>query len=118
MAKLTANMFKLLKEPLQETLPPYIAQQHHLMSYNDAVRNIHYPSSPEALRHAQLRLKFEELFYVQLNILRYVKDRQLRYRGIVFDTIGGKNIILFVCSFVGINAVCEMVSSTIIYPSS
>lgn len=87
-AKLTANMFKLLKEPLAETLPPYIAQQHHLMSYDDAVRNIHYPSSPEALRYAQLRLKFEELFYVQLNILRYVKDRQLRYRGIVFNTIG------------------------------
>ena len=40
------------------------------------------------LRHAQLRLKFEELFYVQLNILRYVKDRQLRYKGIVFNTIG------------------------------
>ena len=88
MAKLTANMFKLLKEPLAETLPPYIAQQHHLMPYDDAVRNIHYPSSPEALRHAQLRLKFEELFYVQLNILRYVKDRQLRYRGIMFNTIG------------------------------
>ena len=88
MAKLTANMFKLLKQPLAETLPSYITQQHHLMSYDDAVRNIHYPSSPEALRHAQLRLKFEELFYVQLNILRYVKDRQLRYRGIVFNTIG------------------------------
>ncbi len=88
MAKLTANMFKLLKEPLAETLPPYIVQQHHLMSYDEAVRNIHYPSSPEALRHAQLRLKFEELFYVQLNILRYVKDRQLRYKGIVFNTIG------------------------------
>ena len=88
MAKLTANMFKLLKEPLGETLPPYITQQHHLMPYDDAVRNIHYPSSPEALRHAQLRLKFEELFYVQLNILRYVKDRQLRYRGIMFNTIG------------------------------
>lgn len=87
-AKLTANMFKQLKEPLPETLPPYIAQQHHLMPYDDAVRNIHYPSSPEALRHAQLRLKFEELFYVQLNILRYVKDRQLRYRGIMFSTIG------------------------------
>ncbi|MBQ2299820.1 MAG: ATP-dependent DNA helicase RecG, partial [Bacteroidaceae bacterium] len=89
MAKLTANMFKLLKQhPLQETLPPYIIAQHHLMSFNEAVRNIHYPSSPEALRHAQLRLKFEELFYIQLNILRYVKDRQLRYRGIVFNTIG------------------------------
>ena len=87
-AKLTANMFKLLQQPLTETLPPYIVQQHHLMSYDEAVRNIHYPSSPEALRHAQLRLKFEELFYVQLNILRYVKDRQLRYKGIVFNTIG------------------------------
>ena len=88
MAKLTANMFKLLQQPLAETLPPYIVQQHHLMSYDEAVRNIHYPTSPEALRHAQLRLKFEELFYVQLNILRYVKDRQLRYKGIVFNTIG------------------------------
>ncbi|MBR6036675.1 MAG: ATP-dependent DNA helicase RecG [Bacteroidaceae bacterium] len=87
-AKLTANMFKLLKEPLAETLPPYIVQQHHLMSYDEAVRNIHYPSSPEVLRHAQLRLKFEELFYVQLNILRYVKDRQLRYKGLIFNTIG------------------------------
>jgi ATP-dependent DNA helicase RecG len=88
MAKLTANMFKLLQQPLAETLPPYIVQQHHLMSYDEAVRNIHYPTSPEVLRHAQLRLKFEELFYVQLNILRYVKDRQLRYKGIVFNTIG------------------------------
>ena len=87
-AKLTANMFKLLQQPLAETLPPYIVLQHHLMSYDEAVRNIHYPTSPEALRHAQLRLKFEELFYVQLNILRYVKDRQLRYKGIVFNTIG------------------------------
>ena len=87
-AKLTANMFKLLQQPLAETLPPYIVQQHHLMSYDEAVRNIHYPSLPEALRRAQLRLKFEELFYVQLNILRYVKDRQLRYKGIVFNTIG------------------------------
>ena len=88
MAKLTANMFKLLKDPLPETLPQYITAQHHLMSYDDAIRNIHYPSSPEALRHAQLRLKFEELFYVQLNILRYVKDRQLRYKGIVMGTVG------------------------------
>ncbi len=88
MAKLTANMFKLLKEPLAETLPPYIVQQHRLMSHDDAIRNIHYPTSPDALRHAQLRLKFEELFYVQLNILRYVKDRQLRYKGLIFNTIG------------------------------
>ena len=88
MAKLTANLFKLLKDTLQETLPPYIVAQHHLMAYDQAMRNIHYPSSPEALRLAQFRLKFEELFYVQLNILRYVKDRQLRCKGIIFSTIG------------------------------
>ena len=88
MAKLTANMFKLLKDTLPETLPPYIVAQHRLMSYDEAIRNIHYPSSSESLRQAQLRLKFEELFYVQLNILRYVKDRQLRYKGIVFNTVG------------------------------
>ena len=88
MAKLTANMFKLLRDTLPETLPPYIVAQHRLMSYDEAVRNIHYPASSEALRRAQLRLKFEELFYVQLNILRYVKDRQLRYKGIIFNTIG------------------------------
>ena len=88
MAKLTANMFKVLKDPLPETLPPYIVSQHRLMPYDEAVRNIHYPTSAEALRRAKLRLKFEELFYVQLNILRYIKDRQLRYKGIVFNTIG------------------------------
>lgn len=88
MAKLTANMFKVLKDPLPETLPPYIVSQHCLMPYDEAVRNIHYPTSAEALRRAKLRLKFEELFYVQLNILRYIKDRQLRYKGIVFNTIG------------------------------
>lgn len=88
MAKLTANMFKLLKTPLPETLPAYIIAQHNLMSYDDAVRNIHYPASAELLRRAQLRLKFEELFYVQLNILRYAKDRQLRYRGLMFSKVG------------------------------
>ena len=88
MAKLTANMFKLLSAPLRETLPPYIIKKFKFIPYSEAIRNIHYPSSPEALRQAQQRLKFEELFYVQLNILRYVKHRQLRYQGLVFKTIG------------------------------
>lgn len=88
MAKLTANLFKILKNPLPETLPDYIIAKYGLMSYDEAVRNIHYPASAELLRRAQLRLKFEELFYVQLNILRYAKDRQKHYRGIVFNTIG------------------------------
>lgn len=86
-ARLTANMLKLIRQPLQETLPDYIIKKHHLVSYDTAVRNIHYPSSPEALRLAQARLKFEELFYVQLNILRYAKNRQMHYQGLIFSRI-------------------------------
>ena len=87
-AKLTANMLKAIAQPLPETLPAYILAQHHLISYDEAVRNIHYPTSSQMLQQAQFRLKFEELFYVQLGILRYTKNRQLRYQGIVFKNIG------------------------------
>lgn len=88
MAKLTANMFKVLTQPLDETLPSYIVERYHLMSFDKAIRNIHYPTSTDALRKAQLRLKFEELFYIQLNILRYARSRQLKYRGLLFTRIG------------------------------
>jgi len=88
MAKLTANMFKILKQPLPETLPSYVIQKHHLISYDEAIRNIHFPTSADLLRRAQARLKFEELFYIQLNILRYARTRQLKYQGIVFSRIG------------------------------
>lgn len=88
MAKLTANMFKILTQPLEETLPPYIKERYHLISFDEAIRNIHYPTSSDNLRKAQLRLKFEELFYIQLNILRYARSRQLKYRGLLFTRIG------------------------------
>ncbi len=88
LAKLTANMFALFKQPLQETLPAYIIERHHLVSFDEAMRNIHYPVSADALRKAQMRLKFEELFYVQLNILRYAHARMAKYRGIVFSRVG------------------------------
>ncbi len=88
MAKLTANMFKILTRPLDETLPPYMTERHHLISFDEAIRNIHYPTSADILRKAQLRLKFEELFYIQLNILRYARSRQLKYRGLLFTRIG------------------------------
>lgn len=88
MAKLTANMFKVLTQPLDETLPSYITERYKLMSFDNAIRNIHYPTSTDALRKAQLRLKFEELFYIQLNILRYARSRQLKYRGLLFTRIG------------------------------
>ena len=86
--KLMKNAFSLLQEAIPETLPPYMVEKYHLMSLDDALRNIHFPQNPELLRRAQYRLKFEELFYVQLNILRYAKDRQRKYHGFCFERVG------------------------------
>ena len=86
--KMMATVIGQIQEPLSETLSPKLIADHHLMSLTDALRNIHFPSNPELLRKAQYRLKFEELFYVQLNILRYAKDRQRKYRGYVFEMVG------------------------------
>ena len=86
--KLMSNAFALLQGPLLETLSSKVVEENHLMSLDEAIRNIHFPQNPEKLRRAQYRLKFEELFYVQLNILRYTKDRQRKYRGLVFERVG------------------------------
>ena len=86
--KMMVTVMQQLQEPLVETLSPGIVSAYHLMSLTEALRNIHFPQSPELLRKAQYRLKFEELFYVQLNILRYSKDRQRKYRGYVFENVG------------------------------
>jgi len=88
MQKLVEAAFLQLQSPLPETLTAAIISKHHLMSLTDALRNIHFPKNPELLRKAQMRLKFEELFYIQLNILRYSKDRQQKYRGYIFEHIG------------------------------
>lgn len=86
--KLMKNAFALLQAPLPETLCEKVVKEHHLMPLNEALHNIHFPQNPELLRKAQYRLKFEELFYVQLNILRYTKDRRRKYRGLVFERVG------------------------------
>ena len=86
--KMMSAVVQQLREPLPETLSPSILAEHHLMPLTDALINIHFPANPELLRKAQYRLKFEELFYVQLNILRYAKDRQRKYRGYIFETVG------------------------------
>jgi ATP-dependent DNA helicase RecG len=58
------------------------------MSRNEALRTIHYPQNAKDLEKARLRMKFEELFFVQLNILRYASDQRRKYRGYVFNRIG------------------------------
>ncbi len=86
--KLMTNLVGIIKEPVPETLPPDIISHNHLPSLTEALMNIHFPKSAEELRRAQYRLKFEELFFVQLNILRYMKERQQRYQGFVFGRVG------------------------------
>ena len=87
-AKLTDTLLRMLDRPLPETLPQYLVEKYHLISRDAALRNIHYPTSAEMLRHAEARLKFEELFYVQINILRYARDRQLKRTGYVCQRVG------------------------------
>ena len=86
--RFTKTLVTTLKEPLQETLPDFIIQRLHLMARDQALRNIHYPQNARDLERARVRLKFEELFFVQLNILRYASDQRRKYRGYVFNRIG------------------------------
>lgn len=86
--KLTKSMLENMKEPLAETLPPFITKPLNLISRDEAFRKIHYPKTPDDMSRARYRLKFEELFYVQLNILRYASDRRRKYRGYIFTNVG------------------------------
>ena len=74
--------------PLPETLPDFITARLHLMGRDEALRNVHYPQNAKDLERARVRLKFEELFFVQLNILRYASDQRRKYRGYVFNHVG------------------------------
>lgn len=73
---------------LPETLPEYITQPLHLISRDDAMRMVHYPKSQKDMQRARERLKFEELFYVQLNILRYAANNRRKYKGYVLPKVG------------------------------
>jgi len=86
--KLTKTLLDCLKEPIAETLPPFITKPLNLISRDSALRKIHYPRTADDVTQARYRLKFEELFYVQLNILRYASDRRRKFRGFIFNKVG------------------------------
>jgi ATP-dependent DNA helicase RecG len=88
MERLTQTLVAKMKEPLPETLPPFILQPHYFMGRDAALRAIHYPQNAKELERARVRLKFEELFFVQLNILRYASYQRQKYRGYIFRRIG------------------------------
>ena len=74
--------------PQPETLPDYITAPLHLVSRDTAIRGVHYPHAQMEMQKARERLKFEELFYVQLNILRYTANHRRKYRGYLLPRIG------------------------------
>ncbi len=84
----TATLFERLDFELPETLPPYLVKSLNMASLDEALRHVHYPSSAEDLRKAQFRLKFEELFYIQLNIIKYAREQRRKYRGYMFSRVG------------------------------
>ena len=88
MERLTKTLVGLLKDELPETLTPEMTGRLHLMGRDEALRVIHYPKNARELEQARVRLKFEELFFVQLNIVRYASDHRRKYRGYVFSRIG------------------------------
>lgn len=89
MEKITKTLVtKIPQGAIHETLLPAQITRLHLLSREDALRRIHYPKSLDDVQRAQVRLKFEELFYVQLNILRYATENRKKYKGYIFSNVG------------------------------
>jgi len=88
MQKIISSAISAFLDKLPETLPDYIIRKANVIPLKDALFNIHTPASPAILRDAQYRLKFEELFYIQLNIARYTSDRRAKLKGFVFSQVG------------------------------
>lgn len=82
------TLLNSLNWTLPETLPEYLLARIQMMPFAEAIRNVHFPESVEKLRKAQLRLKFDELFFIQLNMLRSATLRKRKLRGIVFASVG------------------------------
>jgi ATP-dependent DNA helicase RecG len=87
-SKLMANLVKELPSKFEETLPAWLLKSLNLVNLDTAMRQIHFPDNTSQYKKAELRLKFEELFYIQLNILQGKTERNKIFRGNVFETVG------------------------------
>lgn len=85
---LMCNLWPQVDGRLRETLPNEVIREYGLVPLRDALYNIHFPTSQQALRDAELRLKFDELLGIQLNILQQRHARTSREDGFLFPTVG------------------------------
>jgi ATP-dependent DNA helicase RecG len=86
--KFQYTALQLCKGKITETLPGWLTDQLKLMPLETALINIHFPADPQTLRHAEYRLKFEELFYIQLKLLHLKHERQNKFKGQIFKEVG------------------------------
>lgn len=86
--KLQLTLGKLAKGKIAETLPAYLMQKLKLISLEEALITIHQPENTFDLKNATFRLKFEELFFIQLKILALKHTRENKFKGFRFDKIG------------------------------
>lgn len=86
-AKLTKNLLDNYSAPFEEVLPQHILESLKLISRDEALRNIHYPKDTKTLERAIARLKFEELFFIQLQLLLLQTHRKNDFSGFVFEKI-------------------------------
>ena len=82
------NLLTSIGWNIPETLPAFLLSKLKMIPVAEAIKSIHFPESPEKLRQAQIRLKFDELFYIQLNILRTETLRRNKMKGLVFPVVG------------------------------
>lgn len=87
-SKLTGTLLKQIRMRIPETLPAWLTERYKLMDFHDALHKIHFPASYDEMERSRYRFKFEELFYIQLNLLRYKSNRNRKLKGFVFSNIG------------------------------
>ena len=87
-AQLQKALIPLIKNNIQETLSNAIIERFQMISREEAILQIHFPKNPEILKHAEFRLKFEELFFIQLKLLKQKVIRQKTFKGFLFSKIG------------------------------
>ncbi|MDG2073204.1 MAG: ATP-dependent DNA helicase RecG, partial [Polaribacter sp.] len=87
---LIQNLFVEIDGRINESLSEQFVKQYNLMSKKEALLNIHFPKSQENLAKAQYRLKFEELFFIQLQLIRKKIIRKSKLKGYSFENVGDK----------------------------
>ncbi|MES2592929.1 MAG: ATP-dependent DNA helicase RecG [Bacteroidota bacterium] len=87
-ARLQRSLVALIKNNIPETLSVSILERFQMLSREEALKQIHFPKNPDLLKKAEFRLKFEELFFIQLKLLKQKVVREKTFRGFMFSKVG------------------------------